>query len=161
MIMLDCLKERDYMGEYLIPRADYDDLFLMVIDFFDRLLSGGMVFDSDHLDGIAGLECNIEDEYCREMFIVFVFLFSNAVDPAYILAAVRECLYNSYCSNRDCKSALPFSKSHVLYILLETSLGGLSAIATIEKIAGLSLRFCSPEASAQCFEFYNKMLMKG
>ncbi len=149
----------DYMNDFRADksfdyfRKDYDDLFLAVIEFHLRSARGGIVLNSKHLDGVAGQELDIKDECCQKLYILFVYLVSNALNPDYILVVLKDRLLK-FCSC-DCVKCdcLPVRRILVMYFLLEKSLVGGSAgiLSKANVIADMSKIMCSAEVSEYCF----------
>lgn len=151
MMVIDYINALDSHKRYIDFSKDYDDLFQTVIEYHLRSTSGGIILDHKYLDGIAGQEVHIKDEFCRDMYIRFVYMVSNALNPIYILAVLKSHLFEFYCHRHKENSCLPIGREYVLYLLLEISLvGDAGTLPKAKVIADLSIAFCSSEIYIYC-----------
>lgn len=152
MTVIDYIVRLDGGKHYLPVRGVYDDLFLTMIEYHLRAAKSCIVLDYKHLDGVAGQELLIKDKWCAEMYIIFVRLVSDAINPIYILAVLKERLISGYFYKGNAEDDLPLSRGYVMYLLLEFSITGEPGILPKAKeIANLSITLCSAETSSYCF----------
>lgn len=151
MMVIDHIKALDGRKRFIDFQKDYDDLFQTVIEYHLRAIRGGIILDNECLDGVAGQELHIKGECCRDMYIKFVYMVSNALNPTYILAVLKNHLLEFYCRRYEKNVCLPVSRECILLLLLEISLVGEAGVLPKAKmIADLSITLCSPEMYNFC-----------
>lgn len=152
MTVIDYIDKLNGRKSYLPTRGNYDDLFQTVIEYHLRAAKSCIMLDHEHLDGVAGQELCIKDRQCADMYIIFVRLVSEALDPIYILAVLKNRLISEYCCERNSEDDLPISRIYVMYLLLEFSINGAPGfLPKAKEIANLSVTMCSVETSNYCF----------
>lgn len=153
MTVIGYIDKLNKRKNYLPARGNYDDLFRTIMEYHLRTAKGCVVLDYEHLDGVAGQELRIKDERCTDMYILFVRLASEALNPIYILAVLKNWLLNEYCCGCNSEDDLPISRMLVMYLLLEFSISGEPGVLPkVKGIANLSVTMCSAETSSYCLK---------
>ena len=139
-------------SDYVPKKGKYDEVFAAVSEYLFRASKFGIDLTQLQQGGVSEQEVVFNDKSCERLFLLFVYLNSNAYNPVYI----SECLEVEYLE----LSSKGFSENlFVLFKVLSYVQRNLSQgyKKVLKNIASISSDFCSESIYNLCIERYHSL----